>query len=97
MSGTIILDTFEKVKSLSGTTEPDKVEQLEKMYLVLEASGLSWQEIMEYLDELRESGVTNMFGAAPYIQQEFDVPTKYARALLVYWMSTFGQRHKDEQ
>ena len=25
-----------------------------------------------YLDDLRESGVTNMFGARPYLEAEFD-------------------------
>ena len=28
-------------------------------------------EMLEYLDMLRESAVTNMFGAAPYLQDEF--------------------------
>ena len=28
-------------------------------------------EMLEYLDDLRESGETNMFGAGPYVQREF--------------------------
>ena len=44
------------------------------------------QQVFKYLDELRESGVTNMFGAAPYIVREFDIPTKEARTLLKKWM-----------
>ena len=28
-------------------------------------------EVFEYLDALRESGVTNMFGATPYLMEEF--------------------------
>jgi hypothetical protein len=44
------------------------------------------EEVFEYLDELRESGVTNMFGASPYIVEEFDVPMKEARELLMKWM-----------
>ncbi len=51
-------------------------------------------EHLEFLDELRESGVTNMFGAAPYIEQEFSVPTEEARQILFYWMETFSQRQK---
>lgn len=42
-----------------------------------------------YLDELRESGSTNMFGAAPYLQQEFMVSSKEARKILTMWMATF--------
>lgn len=48
---------------------------------------------LEYLDNLRESGVTNMFGAAPYLQEEFGFGRTVARAVLVYWMKTFSQRH----
>jgi len=45
---------------------------------------------LEYLDELRESGVTNMFGAASYIVDEFGTPHREAKDILGYWMRTFG-------
>ena len=45
------------------------------------------QEVFEYLDRLRESGVTNMFGASPYVQEEFDITRKEARELLIKWMT----------
>jgi len=44
------------------------------------------EEVFEYLDMLRKTGVTNMFGATPYIVKEFDIPTKEARELLMKWM-----------
>lgn len=47
-------------------------------------------EHKDFLDALRESGVTNMFGARPYIQEEFDLEAKEASAILVEWMRTFG-------
>ena len=31
------------------------------------------EEHLEYLDNLRESGITNMFGAAPYLEFSFDL------------------------
>ena len=31
------------------------------------------EEVFVYLDELRDSGVTNMYGAGPYIRDNFDV------------------------
>ena len=46
-----------------------------------------------FLDELRESGATNMFGAAPYIVEEFGVTRQEARDLLLNWMQTFEERH----
>lgn len=42
-----------------------------------------------YLDELRESGATNMFGAAAWLEEAFDLERKEARALLSAWMGSF--------
>lgn len=46
-------------------------------------------EYFAYLNALRESGVTNMFGAAPYLQQEFGLTKYQARDILVKWMESF--------
>jgi hypothetical protein len=48
---------------------------------------------LAYLDELRESGVTNMFGAGPYLRHEFGVTQSEAHTILGYWMRTFAARH----
>ncbi len=50
-------------------------------------------EVLVFLDKLRESGVTNMFGAAPYIVEEFGCNKKEAGKSLLYWMDTFAERH----
>ena len=39
-----------------------------------------------YLNRLRESGATNMFGAAPYLEMEFDLDRREAKQVLVAWM-----------
>lgn len=45
----------------------------------------------EFLDMLRETGVTNMFGAAPYLSEEFnELSRSDARKVLGEWMNTFG-------
>ena len=51
---------------------------------------------LEYLDDLRDSGVTNMFGAASYLVQAFGLTKQEARQVLSYWMKTFGKRRKEE-
>jgi len=51
------------------------------------------KDVFEYLDDLRKSGVTNMYGAGEYIESEFDVDTHEARELLKEWMQTFSKRH----
>ena len=44
---------------------------------------------IEYLNDLRESGETNMFGAISYIENEFDVGKSDAKTILMYWMKQF--------
>ena len=51
-------------------------------------------EHLVFLDELRESGKTNMFGAGSYILGEFPDLTKIqAKEILIYWMKSFVERH----
>ena len=47
------------------------------------------KDYKEYLDRLRDSGVTNMFGAAPYVQNEFGVDKYEARKIVGEWMRTY--------
>lgn len=49
--------------------------------------------LLIYLDRLRESGATNMFGAGVYLEEGFDLPRALARDVLMYWMDTFTDRH----
>lgn len=50
-------------------------------------------EHLDYLDELRESAVTNMVGAGPWLERDFGLDRDTARKVLRYWMATFGERH----
>ena len=53
------------------------------------------QEFFEFLDELRESGVVNMYGAAPYLQREFGIHNKItAYRILDDWMQSFAERQE---
>ncbi len=54
---------------------------------------VSKEKVFVYLDELRESGITNMFGAGPYVEDAFDMDRRTARSLVVEWMETFEERH----
>ena len=40
----------------------------------------------EFLNRLRESGETNMFGASPYLACAFDLPKREASKILIEWM-----------
>lgn len=50
------------------------------------------EDFFTYLDALRESGVTNMFGGVPYLINEFGLDEPAARAVLIRWMATFDTR-----
>lgn len=50
-----------------------------------------------YLENLRRSGVVNMFGATPYIMDEFDVDKKEARAILMDWMNNYNPDDYEEE
>ena len=43
----------------------------------------------EYLEELRKSGVVNMFGATPYLEAEFSLSKTDAREILQMWMHNY--------
>ena len=50
------------------------------------------EELAEYfyfLDGLRESGITNMLGAGPYLEEEFNMHRYDAKYVLSQWMKTF--------
>ena len=50
------------------------------------------KQVNIFLDALRVSGKTNMFGATPHIQKRFNV-TKYdAQRFLLKWMETFNEQ-----
>lgn len=46
------------------------------------------KRMFTYLSDLRDSGVTNMFGAAPYLANEFGLDKRTAREILAKWMKS---------
>ena len=40
----------------------------------------------KFLDELRDSGKTNMYGATPYLEKRFGLTTKEATRILKLWI-----------
>ena len=43
-----------------------------------------------YLEDLRRSGVTNMFGASPYLAEAFDLDEREAELILADWMRNYN-------
>jgi len=48
-------------------------------------------EHLEFLNNLRASGETNMFGALPYLEAEFNLTRPVAREILIYWVKLFEE------
>jgi len=55
------------------------------------------EQVNDFLNDLRDSGAINMFGAVPYIVEEFGVNKYEARDLLKNWMNSFSHRDLEEQ
>lgn len=49
------------------------------------------KEYFDYLNKLRESGITNMFGASPYLVREFRIDKDDAIQILSKWMQLFNE------
>jgi hypothetical protein len=73
-------------------TRADEFEKAQKAGETLTRPDYITDEHLEYLDKLRESGVTNMWGAQPYVQRRFyKLDEEQAAGVLGYWMKTFGK------
>lgn len=56
------------------------------------------QEYFDFLEKLRDSGVTNMYGATPYLQKQFpELRHDFKRAVNIMhsWFDTFKTGRKE--
>jgi hypothetical protein len=60
------------------TTETIKITEREK-------------EMFDYLNDLRNSGATNMFGAGSWLENVFNITPREARRVLSLWMGNFNE------
>lgn len=44
-----------------------------------------------FLEELRLSGITNMFGATPFLEARFKLSKEEARKILADWMKNYNK------
>lgn len=52
-------------------------------------------EYFKYLFDLQQSGRTNMFGAAPFLEDAFDLDKRKAKDVLLYWMENYESIAKE--
>lgn len=63
----------------------DKIEEYQNDALYDELK----DDVFNYLEDLRESGDTNMFGAVPYIQEQFQIDKYVAKKFLLDWIESY--------
>lgn len=88
--------TVEWSYSTGGAFREDDLDKCRKM---LQRTDPALKKYFDYLDFLRMMGITNMFGAVPYLQQAFpelgaDKPR--AREVLTAWMEGFSEQEADD-
>lgn len=49
------------------------------------------KEVFNYLNDLRDSGETNMFGAGSYVRDEFNLDKRESQRLVSLWMKNFDE------
>lgn len=54
------------------------------------------KQVDKFLDDLRNTGVTNMYGATPYIQDIFGINRYDAQRFLIKWMETSKERNSTQ-
>lgn len=71
------------------------INEFRKIYEEQRAATDTEIHVMDYLQELREEGTTNMFGAVPYILEEFpELDRAEASRILTLWMKNFNSQGK---
>ena len=51
------------------------------------------QVYWDYLESLRKSGVTNMFGAAQFLEDQFELSRQEAKKVLLDWMQSYQRKN----
>ena len=54
-----------------------------------------WEDYYQTLENIRQSGITNMFGAAPYLKELCpELSHKEANEILCNWISNYTELNK---
>ena len=50
-----------------------------------------------FLEDLRKSGVTNMYGASPYLEGAFNLTKYEAHEILADWMHNYNPKDYEDE
>lgn len=57
---------------------------------------MSKETIYKYLEALRDSGAINMWGAGAYLERDFGLTRREAKAALLDWFESFNTQEKTQ-
>lgn len=76
------------------TDELGLAQEKQQMADLSERPSFCKDSYLQYLDDLRENGVTNVSGVGQYLSETFpELSRERAKAVSTYWTETFGARH----
>ena len=55
------------------------------------------ERMFDFLDNLRESGICNMFGSGVYLEEMFGINKRESKEVVLEWMNTFSERKENGQ
>ena len=73
----------------------EETEEINEESEIEVAYNKEWIPHYIYLESLRQSGVTNMFGASPYLEQARGLSSSEAMKVLSSWMKHYSALKED--
>jgi hypothetical protein len=55
------------------------------------------ERMFDFLDNLRNSGICNMFGSGIYLEEMFGINKRESKEVVLEWMKTFDERKENGQ
>lgn len=99
----VVEHVMQDPKNFDPTNKDKKVEDIEKVEKVeviedgYRKTTEDERKVFKYLNRLRDSGRTNMFGASPYVQKEMGIEKIQAIKYVVTWMNNFDESGRYSQ
>lgn len=89
--------TLEEIQVVSKIMKDKGYMSYEEFCEALNDQETKRQYYWNYLEKLRRSGITNMYGAAPYLAEEFSLNLNEAKNILIDWMKNYNPDDYEEE
>ena len=87
-----LMKEISKLSKISAKVKESTVSQAMANYNIVNNNFIIQQKHIDYLNQLRESGLGTRYGAWLCLQKTFPVPQDHAAIILEYWMDNFDEK-----